>query len=228
MARPPNPDAPHRLLEAARRAFAEVGVDAARVQDIAAYAGFSKAAFYLYYDSKEAVFAQVIGQFFARMNAVAHDRLDALTALIASTGPTETTSEDRLDSYAELDHRYRVLGLSAMWEDRDIVGCILEQTTGPRRAVVDQFIEIARTTMLADLREAVAAGYLRRDLDGELVSEMIVGIYLQLGRRMVRLAETPDLVAWAREIDSFVSDGIGRCHPTLQSDKLDATERRDP
>ena len=39
MARPANPDAPRRLLDAARQVFARDGYDRARIQDIAEQAG---------------------------------------------------------------------------------------------------------------------------------------------------------------------------------------------
>lgn len=213
MARPPNPDAPRKLLEAAREHFARVGVDAARIQDIAEAAGFSKAAFYLYFDSKEAAFARLIGDFFALVGAITDERHAALLELAAHYGPMceddwRQTSE-RWRAYVALDHKYTVIAFRTMWENRDVVRCILEQTTGPRRALVDTFVDMMRRTLAGRLAEGVRIGFLRSDIDPDLASDLILGVYLQLGYRMVRLAEPPDFDAWARTVDTFISEGLG-------------------
>jgi AcrR family transcriptional regulator len=51
---------PDEILDAALGVFAERGFDAARMDDIAARAGVSKGAIYLYFDSKEAVLKGLI------------------------------------------------------------------------------------------------------------------------------------------------------------------------
>jgi AcrR family transcriptional regulator len=213
MARPPNPEAPQRLLEAARATFAEVGFDAARIQDIAARAGFSKAAFYLYYDSKDTVFARLCEQFFLDMDGMGARRHAAFTALVQRLGACcaedYAESSARLSAFDELDHAFNLEALRVMWDNRDTVACILDQTVGPRREMVDRFVELTRATLSTRLREASALGFLRPDIDGDLASEMIVGVYMQLARRMLRLTETPDLELWARQIDRFISQGIG-------------------
>jgi hypothetical protein len=99
-----------------------------------------------------------------------------------------------------------------MWEHRDVLACVLDHTVGPRRALVEQFIGVTQATLTSRLREGMAAGSMRPDIDHDLASEMIIGIYLQLGRRMVRLSEPPDLEAWARSADTFIAEGLG-CRP---------------
>lgn len=51
---------PDEILDAALAVFAERGFDAARMDDIAARAGVSKGAIYLYFDSKEALLKGLI------------------------------------------------------------------------------------------------------------------------------------------------------------------------
>lgn len=51
---------PDEILDAALAVFSERGFDAARMDDIAARAGVSKGAIYLYFDSKEAVLKGLI------------------------------------------------------------------------------------------------------------------------------------------------------------------------
>jgi AcrR family transcriptional regulator len=213
MARPPNPEAPHRLLQAARETFAEVGLDAARIQDIAEKAGFSKAAFYLYFESKEAVFTQLVAEFFTAIGSITNERHDAMGALLQRIGPC--CAEDwanrsaRLDAFTALDHQYNRKALQVMWDNRDMLACVLEHTTGPRRALVDQFIEVLRSTLSGRLREARETGVVRGDIDYDLLSDMILGVWLQIGRRMVRMKDIPDLDQWASAIDQFISKGLG-------------------
>jgi AcrR family transcriptional regulator len=214
MARPANPEAPHRLLAAARAAFAAVGVDAARIEDIARAAGFSKAAFYLYFESKEVVFAALVRDMFAACLAVSEQRQAAIDALVADAGGATAgdwaAHTDRLLRFQAIDHDYSVRTLSLLWDWRDVFATI-EQATGPRRAVVEQLLDMTRVVVADRLAGAAAADMLRADIDPELAAEMILGIYLQLARRMLRLPTCPDLAAWARQIDALISSGI---HPT--------------
>ena len=51
---------PSQILDAALEVFAEHGMAAARLEDIAKRAGVSKATIYLYFPNKEALFRAVI------------------------------------------------------------------------------------------------------------------------------------------------------------------------
>ncbi|MGI5272692.1 TetR/AcrR family transcriptional regulator [Nonomuraea sp. CA-218870] len=57
------------LLGAGREAFEECGYDAVRVDDVCARAGVSHGTFYTYFDSKEALFAEVAGAVVGEMFA---------------------------------------------------------------------------------------------------------------------------------------------------------------
>lgn len=214
MARPPNPEASARLLSAAQHVFATTGYDAARIQDIAAEAGFSKAAFYLYYDSKEAIFDRLCTELFVAFTTVNNDRHAAFQALVEQLGPCGAedwkTGSVRLAAFAELDHAYNLCALQVMWDHREFVGCLLHQA-GSRRELVDRFIDVIQQTLSVRLREAADAGFLRPNIEGDLCAEMIIGVWLQLARRMLRVREVPDLEAWARAVDQFVSEGLGTC-----------------
>lgn len=218
MARPPNPEAPRRLLEAARRVFARLGVDNARIQDIAHDAGFSKAAFYLYFDSKEQVYEQLMAALFESVSQVTNERhqvFQEMVARLGRCGPSDfRTGSERLTAFAELDHEYNKRVLVALWEHRDVFGCVLEQATGDRRLIADRFTDISRATLVGRLGEAMAAGFLRQDLDAELAADMMIGAWMQLARRMVRMDQPPDFEHWARQIDRFVTEGLG-CRPGI-------------
>ena len=51
---------PRQILEAALTVFAERGLAAARLEDIARHAGLSKGTIYLYFPNKEELFREVI------------------------------------------------------------------------------------------------------------------------------------------------------------------------
>ena len=53
---------PHQILDAALSVFAEHGIDAAKLEEIAARAGVSKGTIYLYFPSKEELFREVVRQ----------------------------------------------------------------------------------------------------------------------------------------------------------------------
>lgn len=213
MARRADPEARKRLLAACRAAFAQSGVDAGRIEDICRAAGVSKGAFYLHFESKEAAVAALVAEFFAVIADLSQERSEAHAELRNRLGAP--TPEDwrhrtpRLRCYAELDHDHTVRSLRAMWRHRDVLRMILE--SGPQRAdLVDRFLGIARRDVAAELELAMAGGGLRDDLDRELVSELLLGMYLQLGRRMVRSETRPDLEQWARTVDSLLLEGLAR------------------
>lgn len=84
------PDArPEEILSAAIAVFSEVGFARAKLEDIARRAGVSKGTLYLYFDSKEALFREVI-----RSRVVSHvQRIEALVS--QATG----TARERLEQY---------------------------------------------------------------------------------------------------------------------------------
>lgn len=73
------PDArPDEILDAATRVFANQGFDAARMDEIADYAGLSKGALYLYFKSKDAMFEAIIDRFAKQRAAQAYAQAESL------------------------------------------------------------------------------------------------------------------------------------------------------
>src|SRR5665213_2988129 len=72
-----------KLLEAAKRIFAQDGFEAARLEDIAAGAGYTRGAFYANFDSKEDIF-------FALLEEWVRERTDSVTiAMRKHSDPVE-------------------------------------------------------------------------------------------------------------------------------------------
>jgi len=211
MARKTDHDARPKLVAAARRVFGEVGVDAARIEDIAREAGISKGSFYSHFPGKDAIFSELVSQFFAVMTDLTLQRHEATQELIQSVGAL--TAEDwygatpRRLAFDKLEHAHTVRCLQGMWRHRDILRAILDHG-GLRGRIVEQFIALAAESVAAQVEASARAGALRGDLDHELVSELVIGMWLQLGRRMVRTTTRPDFEVWARTVDAITSQGL--------------------
>jgi len=78
----------HKLLDAARRRIEEVGVRAMSVADLARQVGISKGAFYLLYESKDALVMGVLGDAEAEVRSALRE-----TAADRSGTPAATMSE---------------------------------------------------------------------------------------------------------------------------------------
>lgn len=80
------------VLAAARDAFTELGLERASLREIARRAGYTPGALYSYFDSKEAVYAALLGESLERLNASvaaavqAPGAADAATALRRAAG----------------------------------------------------------------------------------------------------------------------------------------------
>jgi AcrR family transcriptional regulator len=89
---------PQQILDAALSVFAEHGIDAAKLEEIAARAGVSKGTIYLYFPSKEELFRAVVRQ-----------KVGPAIANADNASASEGSAEDQLRCY--LAHQWECLGL---------------------------------------------------------------------------------------------------------------------
>jgi AcrR family transcriptional regulator len=185
MPRVADPKAKITLLRAAEEVFAERGLAAAHVEEIAKRAGLSKGAFYLHFESKETALKQIVESFLARFGT-----------FFAPPGEYPDLPEDPddlLDFAIERDAQI----FAYLWQNRAILR-ILPTCQG----AYDYLIEAFRTEVEARNREWIAhflkTGLWRADVDPELASAMISGAYNELTLRMVRHESRPPLDAWLR------------------------------
>jgi AcrR family transcriptional regulator len=89
---------PQQILDAALSVFAEHGIDAAKLEEIATRAGVSKGTIYLYFPSKEALFKEVVRQ-----------KIGPAIANADMASSVDGSAEDQLRSY--LAHQWECLGL---------------------------------------------------------------------------------------------------------------------
>jgi AcrR family transcriptional regulator len=94
-----------KLLDAAKRIFAQDGFEAARLEDIAARAGYTRGAFYANFDSKEDIF-------FSLLEEWVRERIESVTrALHRHSEPVENLAELR-KHYAQLATDRRLVLIS--------------------------------------------------------------------------------------------------------------------
>lgn len=200
------------MVAAARRAFAEVGVEATRVEDVARAAGLSKASFYVYFHSKDALFRELATAFFADCKACADDRHQAMQDLAGRIGVCDAHDwaqrTERFQAFTAVDHSYTLRILEVLWNWRDMLRALLDHGYPGQRELVEGLLSTTLKMLTGRLAEAMHAGFLRQDIDAELASEILIGAYLQLGRKMFALTEPPDFERWARAVETVLNEGL--------------------
>jgi AcrR family transcriptional regulator len=197
MARPADPNLRIELIAAAESVFSARGLDGARVEDITGRAGCSKGAFYQHFDSKEQLFLQIVETLIARLQLTIERRVVRAS--------DHWTIDDLRQRWLERD----VAVLEFVWQNREIVRLILEGGKSASSAhLMDAFAGRVRTVIAEFLEWGRAVGLCRVDLDVPITSLLVAGAYDRLARELVRLAERPDLVAWAQQNQSFILSGI--------------------
>jgi len=104
-----NPDETRaRILAAAQAAFGELGYDRASVAEVCRRAGVTKGAFYHHFESKQAVFLELLDHWLedmdARLDAFAGQTSDVPAQLVAMTGVLGhvlTSAREQLPIYLE-------------------------------------------------------------------------------------------------------------------------------
>lgn len=197
MARPSDPHAKSRLLEAAERVFCEKGLDRAKVEDITTQAGLSKGAFYLHFDSKGDAFKELLSEVLAHLQT----RMEAACVPALDQG-----LEHALELWLERDLEM----FEFIWKNRALMRITLE---GGRSAdyqhLIEHFASNAQRQTEALLRQGVATGVYRKDLDVEVAAAFIAGGYDRFARQLVRETKKPDLRARLRELRWLVITGAG-------------------
>jgi AcrR family transcriptional regulator len=202
MARRPIPGAHEALLDAARDEFARVGVERARVEDIARRAGISKGAFYLHFRTKDAAFQEIIQRFLGALEDHARRRPE-----ISERAARETSPASALAATFEAECAADVDLLELLWRNREIVAAV-EYGGKAYRELLAGFRRRMRAIVTERIGEGQGAGALRRDVDPEVVADVVVGTYEDLARRMTDMREKPDLAAWARSMLVVVYEGV--------------------
>jgi AcrR family transcriptional regulator len=87
------------ILDAARAAFFDLGLDGASIREIAQRAGYAPGAIYSYFASKEEVYAALLGESLERLNAQVESARDASGS--GGAGQVRATANAFFDFYRE-------------------------------------------------------------------------------------------------------------------------------
>ncbi len=200
MPRPSDPHAKSRLLEAAERVFSEKGLDRAKVEDITTQAGLSKGAFYLHFDSKGDAFKELLSEVLGHLQSRLEENKAGCLPLL------DQGLEQALEQWLEHD----IEMFEFIWKNRALVRITLE---GGRSAdfqhLIEHFASNAQRQTEIMMRQGVAAGVYRPDLDVETAAAFIAGGYDRFARQLVREIEKPDLRARLGELRWIVLAGTG-------------------
>ena len=147
-------DRPEEILRAALRVFAERGFAQARLEEVARKAGVSKGTLYLYFDSKDALFREVVR---------------------ATKGPILAESEAWLDAFDGSARDALAHFIRGMWRrmaDPDqaaisrLVHCEIKHFPELARFYFEEVIVRGRRLIQSVLDRGIARGEFRTDLHG--------------------------------------------------------------
>jgi AcrR family transcriptional regulator len=211
MSRPADPTARISLLTAAEAVFAEKGVAAAKVEEIAKRANVSKGAFYLHFDTKEDALRAVVEAFLARCTAI----------VVTPCDPADLpeTPDELLDFCMERD----VEVLEFFWQNRAILA-ILGNCQGPHAYLVEAFREDVAKRTEAWIDTLKGRAMFRPELDSELVSTFLCGAYHELVHKLVASPRKPPIRDWVRTIQSAFIRGLGTEEFAAASARSDAAD----
>ncbi|HXD22953.1 MAG TPA: TetR/AcrR family transcriptional regulator [Gemmatimonadaceae bacterium] len=155
---------PQQILDAALSVFAEHGIDAAKLEEIAARAGVSKGTIYLYFPSKEELFREVVRQ-----------RVGPAIANADSASLSEETAEGQLKVF--IARQWECLGLqdSEGW----IRLVMLELHKYPDLATFhwNEVVTRSNTILSNIISRGIASGEFR-ETDPHVAAQMVKAVVL--------------------------------------------------
>lgn len=187
-----------QILDAAYQVFASKGYAAATIADVAQSLRLGHGTIYRYFDNKLDLFMAVVGGILTRMSAV-----------IASEDPARATT---LEDYRAQVERIGRAMLDLLDSDPAVTKILFYEAMGIS-AELDERIQGAwemagRLTELY-LQNGKKRGFLRADLDVELVALAINALTFEAGRRIVRASDPAAArERWLRSVTSLIFDGI--------------------
>jgi AcrR family transcriptional regulator len=177
-----------RLLAAAASEFARSGYHDTKVSAIVARAGLTQAAFYGYFPSKEAIFAELIAELRHRLRLLAE-------AARLRPGLTAHDLPGRIQATMQMGFRF-------LQEQQDLA------TIGLFLAPEAEAIKAEIVAMIAaNLRAEREAGYIRPEVAIDVAAESLVGIMLRLAQTHLFLGKQSPASLGAQTAD-FILHGL--------------------
>ena len=160
------------ILDASRRIFAQRGYHKTKVSDILRECGITRGTFYLYFDSKENVFRELLDELLAE-----------LRGSIAGVN-TEAGAPPFESQLTQIVHRL----LNKVVENRSLTTIVLREAVGLDHEVdarLQRFYRGIHEYLVRSLNNGKVLGLLRPELDVGVASSCIVGSIRQLVEEVV-------------------------------------------
>lgn len=212
MPRPADPTSRAALRRAARAEFVKSGIQRARIEDITHACGLSKGAFYLHYESKEALFRELVHELEQQFEAVRAAREETAHRFLDEHGPVRPRDLkpgslfEQAAAAMHTDQDRKLLELLWQWRDvTDVLlrGCQGTQFEGVMWTIIDR--EVARVQVECEALKSVRL--MRDDIPGDVLGLMMVGTYLLVARRMAGLTKKPDFDPWVVSLQKLIAEG---------------------
>ncbi|MGO0061351.1 TetR/AcrR family transcriptional regulator [Brevibacillus fluminis] len=177
-----------RLLQAAAAEFAAKGFAATKVSDIVKAAGLTQAAFYLYFPSKEAMFAELVQEFREQLKHLAS------AGAIVSGLPAEQVP---VQVKANLQAVFAFLGTMP-----ELTKIALVESPDAE-AIKSEMIAM----VIENMKKNQEAGYVRKELVPEVAAECMMGMVDRLCMKWL-VTQDKDAETLAAEMADVLMYGI--------------------
>lgn len=172
-----------RLLQAAAREFADRGFHEARISNIVAEAGLAQGAFYLYFPSKDAIFAELVNRF--------RDGLREWSDSGRLVTPLQGAEAVKAQVRANLEGLFRYLAVDPALTR---VGLFLAPGA-------EEMLQELVGLVMRNLQANRAAGHLRPDLPVAVAAEIMLGAVERITRRWLLRGEGDPVELAAKAAD---------------------------
>lgn len=194
------------MLDAARSALAELGMDGANIREIAKRAGYTPGALYSYFDSKEAIFGALLAESLERLAAAMNH------AKVVKGQPARTLQAKALAWFGFYEANPKELDwlLYLLRDERDLAAA--KPDWEPLRASLQQLLNPWEVAL-------AALGLSTADAQREKAALFAQGVGLLMLHRSARLAllPVPAETLFKRCVDQL----IARCAPLLNLTETD-------
>jgi AcrR family transcriptional regulator len=212
VARPADPHAKSALIAAARTQFVRSGIKGARIEDITQASRLSKGAFYLHFESKEALFAELVAEFQRQMEQIVSERERAVRTYLERQ---RLTARDTLERTAKhqglvaLEMKYDRAVLELIWNERDVFTVLSRGAQGTSfEGFMWQMAEREVKRVVDGHESMMSLGACRADVPSQVFASLVVGTYLLIAQQMSRLEKKPDLDLWVHAIQQLIHEGV--------------------
>ena len=212
LVRPADPHAKSALIAAARTQFVRSGIKGARIEDITHASNLSKGAFYLHFESKEALFGQLVDSFQQQMQQIVGERERVVRSYLQrhplkARDTLERTAKHQ--ALVALEVKYDRAVLELIWNERDVFTVLSRGAQGTEfEGFMWQMAEREVKRVVDGLESMKSLGACRADVPSQVFGSLVVGTFLLIAQQMSRLEKKPDLDLWVEAIQQLIHEGV--------------------